>query len=295
MTFRRPPWKSFKEALAAQGFHPSKRFGQNFLLDENTAAAIVSDAGVQPGDFVLEIGVGCGFLSVQLLGAGANLLGVEIDRRLFGIASDFLDPLAPDSPGGSLELVRADALAKKRAIAPEILERIPADSNWHLVSNLPYSVASPILVSLSRLPNPPRVMTALIQTEVAERIVASPGTSAWGGLTAKLGLLYNARLARRVGPGLFWPPPKVESAVVRLELKDTRLTPEKLEGTDRLIEALFQARRKTLRAVVGRVVGSKEGAVLAMEAIGIDPGARAETLDLGQLQALADSVGSLAE
>ncbi len=290
MTFRRPPWKSFKEALAAEGFHPSKRFGQNFLLDENTAAAIVADAGVKPGDFVLEVGVGCGFLSVQLLGAGARLLGIEIDRRLFGIASEFLEPLAPDSPGGSLELVRADALAKKRAIAPEILERIPANSDWHLVSNLPYSVASPVLVSLSRLPNPPRVMTALIQTEVAERIVASPGTSAWGGLTAKLGLLYDARLTRRVGAGLFWPPPKVESAVVRLELKESRPTIEQLEKTDRLIEALFQARRKTLRAVLGRVLDSKDDAVQALETIGIDPNARAETLDLIQLQTLAIAV-----
>lgn len=287
MTFRRPPWKQFKEALAAEGFHPSKRFGQNFLLDENTAAAIVADAGVGAGDFVLEVGVGCGFLSVQLLAAGACLLGIEIDRRLFGIASEFLEPLAADSPGGSLELVRADALAKKRAIAPEILERIPGDSDWTLVSNLPYSVASPIMVSLSRLPNPPRVMTALIQTEVAERIVAGPGDSAWGGLTAKLGLMYEAKLTRRVGAGLFWPPPKVESAVVRLDLKPVRPEPAVLEATDGLIEALFQARRKTLRAVVGRLMDSKEAAGAAMEAIGIDPTARAETLDLDSLKALA--------
>ncbi|MCP4517892.1 MAG: 16S rRNA (adenine(1518)-N(6)/adenine(1519)-N(6))-dimethyltransferase, partial [Delftia sp.] len=101
------------------GHRARKRFGQNFLLDENTAAAIVADAGIGAGDFVLEVGVGCGFLSVQLLGAGACLLGIEIDRRLFGIAAEFLEPLAADSPGGSLELVRADALAKKRAIAPE--------------------------------------------------------------------------------------------------------------------------------------------------------------------------------
>lgn len=278
MSLRRPPWQEFKAALEAAGFHPSKRLGQNFMLDVNTARAIVADAGLEGPSFVLEIGVGCGFLSCEIVAAGHNLLGVEIDRRLFEIADDFLTPFAEEAPG-QVELIRADALAKKRAIEPEILSKLPTDKPWHLISNLPYSVASPILVSLSRLANPPASMTALVQLEVAERIGAKPGSGTYGGLSAKLGLLYARSLVRRVGPNLFWPPPKVDSAVARLELlPEPRLSSDRVAATDDLIEACFQARRKTLRATLGRFLGNREEAEERLKVAGIEPTARPETL-----------------
>lgn len=286
MSARRPPWQEFKAALEREGFHPSKRLGQNFMLDVNTARAIVADARLEAHSRVLEIGVGCGFLSCEILAAGHRLLGVEIDRRLYKIASEFLEPLA-QATSGTVELLRADALAKKRQIEPKVLERLPERESWQLVSNLPYSVASPILVSLSRLANPPQSMTVLVQLEVAERIAASPGTGAWGGLSAKLGLLFEARLARRVGPGLFWPPPKVESAVARLELKDELPPASEVEAADRLIEACFQARRKTLRATLGRFFGDREEAERRLEQAGIEPTERPESLGAGAFLELA--------
>lgn len=282
---RRPPWKAFRAALDAAGFHPSKKLGQNFLLDENTATAIARDGGVGPGDHVLEIGVGCGFLSTALLATGATLLGVELDRRLFAIASDFLVPLAAP---GQLELLRADALAKKRAVAPEVVERLPTPPTpWHLVSNLPYSVASPLVVSLARLPHPPASMTVLVQTEVAERLCAAPGQAAWGGLSAKLQLAYAGRLTRRVGANLFSPRPKVESAVARLELLAERPPDRDLAAADALVDVFFQARRKTLRATLARHLGDRAVAEAGLEAAGLDPGARPEVLAPGAFLDLA--------
>lgn len=278
MSPRRPPWQEFKAALEGLGFHPSKRLGQNFMLDVNTARAIVADAELEPESCVLEIGVGCGFLSCEILAAGHHLVGVEIDRRLFSVASDFLKPFAEER-SGSVELLRLDALAKKRAIEPAVLAKLPPEGPWHLVSNLPYSVASPLLVSLSRLPNPPRSMTALVQLEVAERIAASPGQDAWGGLSAKLGLLYSARLVRRVGPNLFWPPPKVDSAVARLALlPEPRPSAAELATADALIDVCFQARRKTLRSTLGRHFASRAEAEARLEGAGLDPRARPEQL-----------------
>jgi len=286
MSARRPPWQEFKAALLREGFHPSKRLGQNFMLDVNTARAIVADGQLPPSSLVLEIGVGCGFLSCEILSAGHRLVGVEIDRRLYKVASEFLEPFAEDSPG-TVELIRTDALAKKRQIEPEVLASLPDDEPWHLVSNLPYSVASPLLVSLSRLPNPPASMTVLVQLEVAERICAAPGGGACGGLSAKLGLLYTSRLARRVGPGLFWPPPKVDSAVARLELRAERPTAAAVEAADRLIEVCFQARRKTLRSTLSRYFGDRDLAVARLEAAGIEPNQRPESLAPAEFLKLA--------
>lgn len=286
MSSVRPPWQEFRAALEAQGFHPSKRLGQNFMLDVNTARAIVADAGLPPRSRVVEVGVGCGFLSCEIVAAGHDLVGVEIDRRLFEVAAGFLEPLGAQHPG-SVELIRADALSKKRALAPELLERLPASSDWHLVSNLPYSVASPLLVSFARLPHPPASMTVLVQLEVAERIAARPGGSAWGGLSAKLGLGYDARLVRKVGPKLFWPPPKVDSAVARLALRPDRPGAEAVERTDALIEACFQARRKALRGTLGRYLGDRERAAALLDAQGIDGNARPESLSASQFLALA--------
>ena len=288
MTRHRPPWHEFRAALEAQGFHPSKRLGQNFMLDVNTARAIVTDAALPEGALVVEIGVGCGFLSCEIVAAGHRLIGVEIDHRLFEIASGFLGDLA-DQGSGTVELIRADALSKKRALAPELLERLPANSEWHLVSNLPYSVASPLLVSFARLPHPPRSMTVLVQLEVAERLAAAAGADAWGGLSAKLGLGYDARLVRKVGPQLFWPPPKVDSALARLELRAIRPEPVEIERTDAVIDACFQARRKTLRATLGRFFADRERAERILEALGIDPQARPETLSAEQFRLIACS------
>lgn len=267
---RRPPWSEFRAALEARGFRPSKSRGQNFLLDGNMARSIARDGGVGEGDFVLEVGVGCGFLSVQLAALGVRLVGVEIDDRLFEIASRFL------APWDNVELLRADVLAGKHELAPEVLALLPTSEAWHLVSNLPYGVAGPLLAVLSRLEHPPATMTALVQKEVADRICAEAGDSEWGPLAARLAPRYRRTVGRRVGANLFWPRPRVESAVVRLELREESVGD--LSAYDAVVGELFQQRRKSIRSTLGSLLGDPARAATILEETGVDPAARPGTL-----------------
>jgi len=263
------------------GFRPSKSRGQNFLLDGNMARSIARDSGVGAGDFVLEVGPGCGFLSVHLAALGVRLLGIEIDERLLEVARRFLASFE------DIELVRADVLAGKHRLAPEVERRLPETDDWHLVSNLPYSVAGPLLVVLSRLAHPPRSMTALVQREVAERITARPAGEGWGVLGAKLAPLYHRTAGRRVPAGLFWPRPRVESAVVRLERRPE--DPGPLGAYDALVDGLFQHRRKAVGGTLRGLLGDASRARALLEEAGADPAARPDTLEVATLRALAGS------
>lgn len=278
---QRPPFSVFRAALEARGFRPSRRLGQNFLLDENMARAIVRDAQVEVGAFVLEVGAGCGFLSLHLLDAGADLVAVEIDARLLAIARDLL------APHGAARFLACDALAGKHALAPEIEAALPLDRPWHLVGNLPYSISGPLLAVLAGHPRPPQTMTVLVQKEVAERIAGKPGTPAWGPLSIRLQLRYRPRILRTVPAGLFWPRPSVESALVRLERAPAAGDAQELARVDRLVGELFSSRRQSLGRVLTRLAGTREQALLALGSLGLEPERRAETLDLPLLAALA--------
>jgi 16S rRNA (adenine1518-N6/adenine1519-N6)-dimethyltransferase len=277
----RPAWSAFRSALEARGFRPSRRLGQNFLLDENMLRAIVRDAGVSSGDTVLEVGPGCGTLSLHLLRAGVDLIAVEIDPRLAEIARELL------AGETHLRLIVADVLAGKHAIEPAVLAVLPAKSPWHLVANLPYSVSGPLLASLAELSNPPASMTVLVQREVAQRIAAQPGTSAWGPLSIRLQLAYEPSLVRNVAPALFWPRPEVESTVVRLALRADRMDPFERAALSKLVDALFQRRRQSLLRVLSTIAGSRAAGEEWIGAAGMDPSVRAEDLELDRLRALA--------
>jgi 16S rRNA (adenine1518-N6/adenine1519-N6)-dimethyltransferase len=271
---QRPPWQSFRAALEQRGFLPSRRLGQNFLLDENMVRAIVRDAQVGPGDVVLEIGAGCGFLSLHLVEAGVDLLCVEVDERLLPIAEKLV------SGRGRARFLLADVLAGKNALAPEVARALPGSGYWHLVSNLPYSIAGPLLALLAARPNPPATMTVLVQREVAERIAAEPGTREWGPLSIRLQARYASSILRKVPPDLFWPRPRVESAVARLVRRTPAWEAEELESLDRLAGELLGTRRQSLGRVLGRSLGDREAARAAIERTGIEPSVRAETLGL---------------
>ena len=279
------PWSELRARLAAAGFRPSRALGQNFLLDANLARAIARDARVGAGDLVVEVGPGCGALSRELGALGVRLVAFEIDRRLAEFAREALAPYP------QAEVVRADVLAGKHALAPEVLERLPAHSDWHVVANLPYSAGTPFLALAARLEHPPRSMTVLLQRELAERLAAQPGSKAWGPVGAKLALAYDVELLRRVAPALFWPQPKVESAVARFHLKADRPDGSAMAAYDRLVDALFQARRKTLLSRLSDRLGNRAAARAHLEALGLDPTARPEVLGVEQLLALARAVG----
>lgn len=279
----RPPWLEFKAALEAAGFHPSRKLGQNFLLDDNMARAIAADAGIEPGRFVLEIGPGCGFLSVHLASFGARLLAVEIDTRLAPIARRFLEPF-PEA-----EIIEHDVLSTKSRLAPEVLERLPDSEPWSLCSNLPYSISGPLLAIVSQLDHPPEVICCLVQKEVAERLAAGPGSGIWGPLSASFQESYSVAMGRLVPPQLFWPRPKVDSAVFIARLRPDLAPAEVRRQRIAFFRELLQRRRQSIRRVLGDMVG-RGPADEALISLDMDPKARAETLSVEQLRALHGEV-----
>lgn len=285
MTAELPPWSAFRAALAEAGFRPTRTRGQNFLVDTNMARAIAADAGVGEDDFVLEIGPGCGMLSVQLAALGVRLLAVEIEPRLARVAERFL----ADAPRAAVLVV--DVLQGKHRLAPEVLARLPRDEPWHVVANLPYAIVGPLLMVLSRLPHPPVSMTLLVQRELALRAAAPPGASERGALSAKLQALYDVRVGRAVGRQLFRPRPRVESAV--LELRRRPRPPGgppgvPLEHLDALIDGLFAQRRKAVGGLLRRLLAlAPDPARRLFEEAGVDPSRRASELAPEALEALA--------
>jgi len=283
---RRPTWSALRTRLDALGFRPSKRLGQNFLVDDGLCRAVAASAAPLDADgTVLEVGVGLGFLTQHLLASGARVIGVEIDDRLADLALEWLEP-APN-----LELVRTDVLAGKHALAPALLERLPDRGAWQLVSNLPYAVASPVVALLARLPNPPAAMTVLVQHEVAERLCATPGDPAWGVLGARLALGYTGRLVRAVGAAGFRPRPKVDSSICRLDARTDgpTLSPAARAAYDQVAAAVFTQRRKRLRHPLAGLVGGTAAADSWLDAAGIDRELRVEAVGPEQLLALLEA------
>jgi 16S rRNA (adenine1518-N6/adenine1519-N6)-dimethyltransferase len=209
---------------------------------------------------------------------------VENDPRLFGIAETLLAELP------NVRLVRADALAGKHALSPELLAALPAGERWKVVSNLPYAVAGPLLVLLTRLSPPPEALSVLVQREVAEKAAAQPGSADFGALAARLALDYDLRAGRRVPASLFWPRPRVESRVVHLVRRPgPPVEPARRERYDRLVDGLFQQRRKTVLATLAEVAGARGRAEELLAAAGVPPGVRPADLSPAALLALADA------
>jgi 16S rRNA (adenine1518-N6/adenine1519-N6)-dimethyltransferase len=281
---RRPGWSAFRAALEAAGFRPSKTLGQNFLIDPNAAAAIAADARLLGGARVLEVGAGCGFLTLHLAERDLDCLAVEIDGRLLDVARRLLEGRT------NVRFLHLDVLRGKHVLSPHLVAELPTEGDWHVVANLPYSISAPLLVLLARLPNPPRTMTVLLQDELARRIAAGPGRAEWGALSVRLGLSYRTELGRAVGPQLFWPRPRVASRVLRLE----RASEEGAEGVDRgafdaLVEHLFQHRRKQVLPLLAPLLGGRPRAERVLDEVGIQGRVRPEALTIRQLVALASS------
>lgn len=255
---------AIRALLAEHGCRPSRALGQHFLADPNLAAKIVRLADVAPGDPVLEIGPGLGSLTVALRAAGAEVVALELDRHLV--------PVLAGVVGDGVRIVEGDALTADLA---DLLD----DRAWICVSNLPYNVATPVVVRiLEEFPHVTRGLV-MVQKEVGERLVAGPGTKAYGAVSVKVAYYARARLVGTVAASVFVPAPKVESALVRLDRHPVPPvevpSPAALFG---LVRAGFAQRRKTLRRSLAPVLGDRADAVLTDA--GIAPSDRAEVLDL---------------
>jgi 16S rRNA (adenine1518-N6/adenine1519-N6)-dimethyltransferase len=255
--------------LAEHRLRPSKALGQHFLADNNMAAHVVRLAGVQPGDHVVEVGPGLGSLTLALCDAGAHVRAVELDGRLATVLAEVVR-------GKPVDVVIADAGAVDWS------ELLGDHSHWVMVSNLPYNVATPVVVRALEEAPPIDRFLVMVQREVGERLAATPGSKAYGAVSVKVAYYARAEVVGAVPPEVFVPRPNVDSALVSLT---RRRPPVEVADPDRLfslVRAGFATRRKTLRRALASEVDDA-----AFAAAGIDPAARAETLSLEQWAALA--------
>jgi 16S rRNA (adenine1518-N6/adenine1519-N6)-dimethyltransferase len=266
---------AIRELAQQLDLRPTKTLGQNFLHDANTIRRIVRTADLRPDDVVLEVGPGLGSLTLGLLPAAARVLAVEIDPRLAELLPRTVHQRRPDL-ADRLTVVTADALR---------VRELPGPPPTALVANLPYNVAVPVLLHLLELlPSLDRALI-LVQAEVAERLAAPPGGSAYGVPSVKAAWYGEVRRAGAVGRKVFWPEPNVDSGLVALVRRPP--PPGDRLATFAVIDAAFAMRRKSLRAALARWAGSPAAAEARLRAAGIDPAARGEQLSVTDFARLA--------
>lgn len=259
------------DLLARHGVRPSKALGQNFVVDPNTLRRLVRLAGVEVGDHVVEVGPGLGSLTLALAAAGAQVTAIELDRHLLPVLDEVLaqaDPRPRVIHGDALTVDWDDALR--------------GAARWQLVANLPYNVATPLVLDV--LDNVAAVerMLVMVQREVAERLAAAPGSKIYGIPSVKVAYWATAEVVGTISPNVFFPKPRVESAVVRITRRPepaTTADPDKLFA---LVRAGFNQRRKMLRRSLAGLVDS-----YAFAHADVSPEARAEQLSIEEWGRLA--------
>ena len=256
-----------KSLLAERGLRPRKRFGQNFLHDHNLLRRLVDDAGIVSGDLVLEIGPGTGTLTETLLDRGAEVVACELDEDLADIIYDRV--------GDRIHLIRGDCLGRGRSLSSDIVDAIEG-RRFKLVANLPYQIASPLMVELLLSHANCVGQWITIQDEVADRLLASPGSSGWGPLGIIVQWAGEVSRLAHLPPSCFWPSPSVTSAMISIR---PRIREHDIDGVQfaQFITKLFSTRRKQLGGVLGR-----DRVVRA----GIDPTWRCEQLSIVELETL---------
>ena len=264
------------------GVSPTKKLGQNFVIDPNTIRRIVRAGDVTADDVVVEVGPGLGSLTLGLLDAARRVVAVEIDPTLAAALPETLAAFAPGIAAGEVEfeLVHSDALR---------VTELPGPPPTALVANLPYNVAVPVLLHmLERFPSIERTLI-MVQAEVADRLAAEPGGRVYGVPSVKARWYADVKRAGSIGRSVFWPAPNVDSGLVRL---DRRAVPPTTVASRRdvfaAVDAAFAQRRKTLRSALSGWAGSPAAAEEALTAAGIDPGARGETLTVEEFARLAE-------
>lgn len=278
--------------LERQGINPRHHLGQNFLIDLNLIDFIVDEAHLGPDDVVLEVGAGTGGLTAHLSQGAGHVVSVEVDSRMV--------PLAQASVAGrdNVTLLNCDALKNKNALAPEVLDAVrealaqDAGRRLKLISNLPYAIATPVISNLVASDLPWVRMVVTIQLELGQRIVSRPGRKHYSALSVWLQSQCRVKLLKRLPPAVFWPRPKVSSAIVLIK-PDYRLR-ERIDDRAFLqdfLRRLFQQRRKLMRGVLAgayrkQFPKSQTDALIAE--VGLDGSVRAEELTPAELVALAN-------
>ena len=272
--------RTIRRLAAELDLRPTKQRGQNFVHDANTVRRIVAAAGLAPTDSVLEIGPGLGSLTLGLLEAVAHVTAIEIEsslaRRLPVTAAERLPELA-----GRLTVLEADALA---------VTALPDPQPDAVVANLPYNVSVPVLLHVLASFPTVRGGLVMVQAEVADRLVAPPGSRTYGVPSAKLAWYCTSRRVGSVPPTVFWPVPNVDSGLVALHRREPPATTATREEVFAVVDAAFGQRRKMLRGALANLAGGAERAVAVLGAAGVDPQARGEVLGITEFAAIAEAL-----
>ena len=263
------------------GLRPTKALGQNFVHDANTIRRITRIADLAPGEVVLEVGPGLGSLTLGLLDEGAQVVAVEVDPRLAAVLPETIRERAPGL-ANDLTVIARDARRLDTPLDP------PPTA---LVANLPYNVAVPVLLHLLELLPSIRHGLVLLQSEVADRLAAPPGSRAYGGPSVKTAWYARAERAGAVPRSVFWPVPNVDSGLVRLVRTEPPPLPAGVDRADvfAVIDAAFAQRRKMLRSALAPWAGSVTAAESVLVRAEVDPRARAETLDVAAFARIASA------
>ena len=275
------------------GLNPNKRHGQNFLVDLNLIELLARSAQLTPDDIVLEVGTGTGSLTGLLAPQCAHVVTVEIDEHLHQLAQEELEEHE------NITFLHQDVLKNKNHFHPKVLETIAEKMDQYpgaifkLAANLPYNVATPIISNLLRCPILPESMTITIQKELADRLVGEPNSKDYGALSVWAQSLCDVSIVRILPPSVFWPRPKVDSAIVHLVHRpDKRSMIPDIEFFHKFTRRIFFHRRKFLRSVAisafkNQLEKPEVDAVLEKHQLGSD--SRTEQLDIAMLQALCES------
>ncbi len=271
---------AIRDLAGRLGLSPTKSWGQNFVVDSGTVRKIVRSSKVTAGQRVVEVGPGLGSLTLGLLEAGAHVVAVEIDPLLARQLPLTVAERMPDAVD-RLHVVPADALT---------VEELPGPAPTALVANLPYNVAVPVLLTfLARFASLERVLV-MVQSEVADRIVAGPGSRTYGIPSVKAAWYASAHPAGSIGRAVFWPVPRVDSSLVALERREPPSTTATREQVFAVVDAAFAQRRKMLRSALAELAGSPAAALEALLAAGVDPTARGERLTVTDFARIAEQL-----
>jgi 16S rRNA (adenine1518-N6/adenine1519-N6)-dimethyltransferase len=270
--------RSLRAIAASIGLVPTKKKGQNFVVDANTVRRIVSLAGVTSGDVVLEVGPGLGSLTLALLAEGATVTAVEIDRLLADRLPVTVAERLGEEAVDRLTVIAADALA---------VDELPDPQPDALVANLPYNVSVPVILHmLSRFPTLDRGLV-MVQGEVADRLAAGPGSKVYGTPSVKLAWYAEARRMGNVPPKVFWPVPNVDSGLVAFTRREPPTASVSRQRVFDLVDAAFAQRRKMLRS--GGLTALVPDTVRVLEAAGVDPTARPEQVTVTDFARIAQA------
>lgn len=274
------------------GLEPNRRHGQNFLIDLNLIELLADSASLTADDVVLEVGTGTGSLTGLIAAKANHVVTVEIDQHLHQLAQEELEEFE------NITFLHQDALKNKNNFHPTVFETIQNRMDategtvFKLAANLPYNIATPVISNLLRCPITPEIMSVTIQKELGDRIVAEPNSKDYGALSLWIQSLCDAEIVRVMKPSVFWPSPKVDSAIVRMVFRpDKRAQIEDLEFFHRFSRAIFFHRRKFLRSVAisaFKTELNKPQVDDVLQKMGLGPQARTEQLSVAELQALCE-------